>query len=350
MHTSLHVRFLVAVICCTIIFSSCGPKSNDPETRSNGRAARLVVNGVVVRPQSLDNIVRSSGTALASESVDLVAESAGRIEKISFQEGGHVKKNDILVQINDDDLQAQLKKVELQIQLSADQAERQRLLFEKNAISKEQYEVSLNQVNTLRADRDNLIAAVKKRVIRAPFDGIVGLRDVSEGGYVSQTTRIASLQKVNPLKVDFAIPEKYAGLVAPGDLVFFSSDEPKLRFVGKIYAVEPKIDQATGTLLLRALCDNRAEKIYPGAFVQIELRLKNITDALLVPTSAVIPVLKGQTLLVQKNGLAMAVPVKTGIRTPSSVQITEGISAGDTIITTGTMQIRPGTQVQVVLQ
>ena len=121
MHTSLHVRFLVAVICCTIIFSSCGPKSNDPETRSNGRAARLVVNGVVVRPQSLDNIVRSSGTVLASESVDLVAESAGRIEKISFQEGGHVKKNDILVQINDDDLQAQLKKVELQIQLSADQ-------------------------------------------------------------------------------------------------------------------------------------------------------------------------------------------------------------------------------------
>jgi len=310
----------------------------------------MVVNGVVVRPQSLDNIVRSSGTVLASESVDLVAESAGRIEKISFIEGRHVKKDDVLVRINDDDLQAQLKKTALQIQLASDQEDRQRQLYEKNAISKEQHDISLNVVNTLRADRDNLLASIRKRVVRAPFDGIIGLRSVSEGGYVSQTTRIASVQKINPLKVDFAVPEKYAGQVSVGDPVRFTSDEPKLQFTGKVYAIEPKIDPTMGTLQLRAMCENRGEKVFPGAFVHIEMQLKQISDALLVPTQAIIPVLKGQTLFVQKNGVVVSVPVKTGIRTASSVQITQGLSPGDTVMTTGIMQLRPGMSVQVKVQ
>jgi membrane fusion protein (multidrug efflux system) len=310
----------------------------------------MVVNGIVVRPQPLDNVVRSSGTVLASESVDLVAESAGRIEKISFREGTHVRKNNVLVRINDDDLQAQLRKAELQIQLASDQENRQRQLYEKNAISKEQYDISLNQVNTLRADRDNLLSSIRKRVVLAPFDGIIGLRNVSEGGYVSPTTRIASVQKINPLKVDFAIPEKYAGQVNVGDPVQFTSDEPKLQFTGKVYAIEPKIDPSMGTLQLRALCENRAEKVLPGAFVHIELRLKQISDALLVPTEAVIPVLKGQTILVRRNGAVVSLPVKTGIRTASAVQIIDGLSPGDTVITTGLMQLRPGMPVEVTVK
>jgi membrane fusion protein (multidrug efflux system) len=310
----------------------------------------MSVDGVVVTPQPLDNVVRSSGTVLPSESVDLVTEAAGRIERISFHEGSHVRKNDILVKINDDDLQAQLRKTELQIQLASDQETRQQQLFDKNAISKEQYDIALNQVNTLKADRDNLLAAIRKREVRAPFDGIIGLRYVSEGGYVSQTTRIASIQKVNPLKVDFAIPEKYADQVALGDRVQFSSDEPKLEFAGKVYAIEPRIDPSMGTLQLRALCDNRSEKVTPGAYVHIELRLKQIPDALMVPSQAVIPVLKGQTVLVRKNGVVVSVPVKTGIRTATSVQITGGLSPGDTVLTTGIMQARPGMPVTVLVK
>ena len=310
----------------------------------------MAVNGIVIRPQLLDNIVRSSGTVLASESVDLVTESAGRIEKISFAEGGHVRKDDLLMKINDDDLQAQLKKTELQIQLAAEQEGRQKHLFEIDGISREQYDISLNQLNTLKADRDNLLASLRKREVRAPFDGIVGLRYVSEGGYVSQTTRIASIQKINPVKVDFAIPEKYSGQVFVGDPVQFSNDETKLQFAGKVYAIEPKIDPAMGTLQIRALCDNRSGRVLPGAYVQIELRLKETQDALMVPTQAVIPVLKGQTVLVQKNGLATSVPVKTGIRTATSVQITSGLSPGDTVITTGIMQLRPGMPVKVIVK
>jgi membrane fusion protein (multidrug efflux system) len=310
----------------------------------------MVVNGVVVQPQMLDNIIRSSGRVLASESVDLVTEAAGRIEGISFDEGAYVHKNDLLVKINDDDLQAQLKKTELQIQLASEQEKRQEHLFKSDGISKEAYDIALNQVNTLKADQDNLIASIRKREVRAPFDGFIGLRYVSEGGYVSQTTRIASIQKTNPVKVDFAIPEKYAGKVAVGDLVHFSNDETTLQFTGRLYAIEPKIDPTMGTLQLRALCDNKSRRIFPGAYVQIELRLKQITDALMVPTQAVIPVLKGQTVLVQKNGVVASVPVRTGIRTATSVQILDGLAAGDTVITTGIMQLRPGMPVNVTLK
>lgn len=307
----------------------------------------MSVSGVVVRPASLENIVRSSGTVMASESVDLVAESAGRVEKIAFREGGHVKKGQLLVKINDDDLQAQLRKTSLQIQLASDQEERQRQLFDKSAVSREQYDIALNLVNTLKADRDNIVSSIRKREIRAPFDGVAGLRYVSEGGYVTQATRIASLQKINPLKVDFAIPEKYAGQVRAGDLVEFKSEDSKLQFTGELYAIEPKIDPAMGTLQLRAMCKNPAGKIFPGAFVHIDLRLRTIEDALMVPTQAVIPVFKGQTLLLQKNGVVLSVPVRTGIRNATSVQITDGIEAGDTVITTGILQLRPGMVVQV---
>lgn len=307
----------------------------------------MTVSGIVVVPQPLANVVRTSGTMLASESVDLVAEAAGRVEKITFQEGGHVGKNDLLVKINDDDLQAQLKKTELQIQLAAEQEERQKQMFEKNLASREQYDVASNATATLRADYDNLLASIRKREIRAPFDGKIGLRYVSEGGYVSTATRVASIQKLNPLKVDFAIPEKYAGMVSTGDIVQIINEGSNIRCQGKVYAIEPKIDITTRTVQLRALCDNRSEKIFPGTFVQIDLQLKTIGDALMVPTQAIIPVLKGQTVIVRRNGEAVSVPVRLGIRTPSTVQVTSGLAAGDTIITTGIMQVRPGMPVTV---
>lgn len=341
---------LVLVLGCAVIASSCSPRGDDPAHKPAALTGRMVAKGVVVRPQRLDNIVRSSGTVLASESVDLVAEASGRVENISFVEGSHVRKGDLLAKINDDDLQAQLRKTELQIQLATEQEERQKQLYDKGLTSNEQYDISLNQLNTLNADRDNLVASIRKREIRAPFDGIVGLRYVSQGGYVTQTTRIAGIQKINPVKVDFAVPEKYAGKVAVGDPVELSNSETQLKSTGRLYAIEPRIDPAMGTLQLRALCDNKSEKLFPGAYVQIELRLQKIQNALMVPTQAVIPVLKGQTVLIRKNGVVVSIPVTIGIRTTTDVQIVSGLSDGDTVITTGVMQFRPGMPIDVEIQ
>lgn len=346
----LRIVLPLAVFGCSLILSSCSSKSNDPAPRSGGRPAAMSVNGIVTTLQPLDNIVNSSGTILASESVDLAAEASGTIQSISFKEGAHVKKNDLLLKINDEDLRAQLKKTELQIQLATDQADRQKRLFETDNSSKEQYDVAVNTLATLKADRENLVASIRKREIRAPFDGIIGLRYVSEGSYISPTTRIASIQKINPLKVDFAIPEKYAGKVRVGDLVKFHSDETSLEFTGKVYAVEPEIEPSTRTVQLRALCDNKGETIFPGGYVHVELRLKQPGGALMIPTQAIIPVLKGQTVLVRKNGVVVSVPVKTGVRTPSVIQITDGLSAGDTVLTTGILQLRPGMPVNVTVR
>ncbi|MCX6143547.1 MAG: efflux RND transporter periplasmic adaptor subunit [Ignavibacteriales bacterium] len=337
----------------SLVLVSYASKNNDPAPRpgGGGRPAGMTVSGVIVTTQPLDNVVNSSGTVLASESVDLAAEASGTVVAILFKEGAHVRKNDLLVKLNDDDLQAQLKKTELQIQLAAELADRQKQLLENSNTSKEQYDIAVSSLATLKADRENLIAAIRKREIRAPFDGIIGLRYVSEGSYVTPpTTRIASVQKVNPLKVDFAIPEKYAGKVRVGDLVKFHSDETNLEFGGKVYAIEPEIEPATRTLQLRAMCDNKGEVIFPGGYVHVELRLKQPGGALMVPTQAIVPVLKGQTVLVRKNGVVASVAVKTGIRTPSIIQVTDGLSAGDTVITTGILQLRPGMPVNVTIK
>ena len=346
----LPALFILTALVSSVILSACKSQNSEAALKLTTQREILSVNGVLVQPQLLDNVVRSSGTVLASESVDLVAEAAGRIEKITFREGAHVNQNDLLVKINDDDLQAQLKKIELQIQLSSEQERRQKQLYDINGISQEQYDISLNLVNSYKADRENLLALIRKREVRAPFDGIVGLRYVSEGSYVSTTTRIASIQKINPLKVDFSIPEKYADQVSVGSTVQFISSETNLQFTGTLYAIEPKVDPATRTLQLRALCSNKSEKIFPGAYVQIELQLKKISDALMVPTQAVVPVLKGQTIFVCKNGIVVSIPVNTGIRTASTVQILNGLSTGDTVITTGLMQLRPGLPVKVTIK
>jgi membrane fusion protein (multidrug efflux system) len=269
-----------------------------------------------------------------------MSEASGTVQAILFKEGAHVRKNDLLVKLNDDDLQAQLKKTKLQIELAAELADRQKQLFENNNTSKEQYDIAINTVSTLRADSANLVASIRHREIRAPFDGIIGLRYVSEGSYViPPTTRVASIQKINPLKVDFAIPEKYAGKVRVNDVVKFRSDE-----------TNAEIDPTTRTLQLRAMCDNKGESIFPGGYVHVELRLKEPGGALMVPTQAIVPVLKGQTILVRKNGVVMSVLVKTGIRTPSLIQVTTGLSAGDTVITTGILQLRPGMPVNVTVK
>jgi membrane fusion protein, multidrug efflux system len=342
---------LLTVIITSFIFSSCESKSNGAsQQRSGGSGGPMTVLGIVVQAQNMDNTVRSSGTVLASEAVDLASEASGRIEKICFKEGAHVRNNDLLVKINDDDLQAQLKKTDLQIQLATEQAKRQQQLFQTNGISQEQYDIAVNGVNTLKADKENLISSIRKREIRAPFDGVVGLRYVSEGGYVTPATRIASMQKINPLKIDFAIPEKYAGKVSIGDIVYFSSEGSDLQFTGKLYAIEPKIDPTTRTLQLRALVSNKSEKIFPGAYVQIDLRLKTVEGALVIPTQAIVPVLKGQTVFVRRKGVVASVPVTTGTRMSSTVQITSGIAAGDTVITTGLLQVRPGMPVNVVIK
>lgn len=350
-HSRGFLSFFVIIISTLLVVSGCksGSETDKAGKAPSGKRGPMTLNGFILRPQKMDNVVRTTGSVMANEEVELHAETSGKIIKIYFTEDSHVKKGELLVKINDEELQAQLKKNELQIKLLEEQMNRKKQLLEINATSQEEFDILQNQLNTAKADRDVIQAAIDKTEIKAPFNGVIGLKYVSNGSYVTPSTRIATVQNIDPVKVDFTVPEKYVAMVKKGDEVFFSSDATSQNFTGTVYAIEPKINVSTRTLQIRALCPNANNKILPGSFTNVELRLKQTDDALLIPTQALIPVLKGQIVYIYKNGVAESIPVKTGKRNNVNIQITEGLSPGDTVITTGIMSLKPKMSVEIVI-
>jgi membrane fusion protein (multidrug efflux system) len=312
-----------------------------------GGPGNVSVDVMVVKTQKLDNKIQSTGTILANEEVELRSEISGKISQIFFKEGDKAKKGQVLVRINDDELQAQLKRLEYNLQLNKDQEYRQKRLLEREAISQQEYDIALNQVNTINAELQQLKAVIARYTIRAPFNGVIGLRYVSEGSYVSPTAQIAFMQDIDRVKIEFSVPEKYAEQVKEGNKIQFTINGKDKPYEGTVYAVEPRIDLATRSLRIRATSPNPQRELIPGAFAKVQLTLQTIDDALLIPTEALIPELQGQKVFLYKNGVAKSIPVETGIRTERQIQITKGVQPNDSVIVTGLLQIKDSTQVKV---
>lgn len=302
----------------------------------------LPVKALIVHPVDLDNRIFTSGTVLPDESVELSSEASGKITAIYFKEGERVRKGDLLLTINDADMQAQLQRFKYQEALLVEREFRQRMLLEKEAVSQEVYDRALADLNTNRAEMLMVEAQIAKTQVKAPFDGIIGLRMVSEGSFISPGTRIAPLVKMQPVKIEFSIPERYVSEVKPGNPIIFYFGNASKRYEAKVYAVEPIIDQATRTLRLRALYSNPGLEVIPGSFATVELVLNTFYEAVSIPTEALVPMLGIQLVYLYKNGIAEPMEVKTGIRTSDLIQITSGLNPGDTIITTGILQLRKG--------
>jgi membrane fusion protein (multidrug efflux system) len=311
------------------------------------RAGKLSVDALVIKPQPLDNKLNITGSVLPNESLEIRSEVSGKITAIYFKEGKRVKKGDLLLQTNDDEIEAQLEKQRYNRKLNEDNEFRQRKLLEKDAISQEEYDNALNRLNTTVADIRLLETQLEKTRIRAPFDGVIGLRFVSEGAYISPTTSIATLYNISPAKIEFAIPGRYSPQVAPGKKIRFTIESDLNIYEGEVYAIEPRIDPDTRTLKIRALADNRFGKLLPGQFVKVELILESISNAILVPTEAVIPEQAGKKVYVIEKGKAKEVFIETGIRTANSLEVLSGLKAGDTLLTTGILQLRPGLEVEI---
>jgi membrane fusion protein, multidrug efflux system len=284
---------------------------------------------------------------LANESLEIKSEVSGKITSIHFKEGKRVQKGELLLQTNDDEIEAQLEKQRYNRKLNEDNEFRQRKLLEKDAISQEEYDNALNRLNTTVADIRLLEAQLEKTRIRAPFDGVIGLRFVSEGAYISPATAIATLYNITPAKIEFAIPGRYSTQVTPGKKIRFTIESDLNIYQGEVYAIEPRIDPDTRTLKIRAIADNRYGKLLPGQFVKVELILESMNNAILVPTEAVIPEQAGKKVYVVSNGKAKEVFIETGIRTANSLEVLSGLKAGDTLLTTGILQLRPGIDVEI---
>ncbi len=302
----------------------------------------LQVNAVVLSYVDLEDKILATGTVIPDEAVDLASETSGRVTSLLFREGSRVRKGDLLLTINDADLQAQMQRLKYQESLLVDREYRQRMLLEREAVSREVYEKALTDLNTNRAEIKALEAQIAKTRIFAPFDGIIGLRYISEGSYINPSTRIATLTKLQPVKIEFTIPERYATEVAIGNKIAFTTGNSKQLLSAQVYAVEPVIDQNTRTLKLRALYPNSRMEILPGSFANIELTLRTYYQTLDIPTEAVIPEMRSLKVYLFKSGRAEPVEVQAGIRGSNTIQIVGGLNEGDTLITTGLLQLRKG--------
>lgn len=312
------------------------------------RGRTLNVNAEVVKHTPMTDSYIGLGSVIAFEEADLTFETSGKITDIYFREGEYVKDGTLLAKINDAPLQAQLKKLEAQVKLYQDRVYRQQTLLERDAVSQEAYETVATEYNKLMADIDLVKANIAQTELRAPFDGKLGLRNVSEGAYVSPSTPITTLSMTNVLKLDFAVPESYATEIKPGTRVKFAATDSRgimREYYATVYALESSVDPATRTMRVRANFTNEMERVVPGNYVSIELLREEIPDAISVPSESIIPEMGRSLVYIVKDGKAQPVEIETGIRTESRVQALSGLHLGDTLITTGVMQLRTGTQV-----
>jgi membrane fusion protein (multidrug efflux system) len=243
-------------------------------------------------------------------------------------------------------LQAQLAKQTAMQKINEEKEHDLKALLAVKGVSQEEYDLALSTVQQSKADMDLTQAQIAKTEIRAPFNGVIGLKNVSEGNNVSPADIIASVQQLNPVKIDFSVPEKYTAVVHLNDTVLITVQGTGKTYVGKVYAIDPKIDAATRSLKIRAICENNKREIFPGSYAQVTLILKS-ENSVVIPTMAVIPDLHGQKTFVVRDGKAISVQIETGIRNDTTIEVLKGLKVGDTVATEGIMALKPNVQVKI---
>lgn len=335
------------LILSVAFLSACsGDKKQMKQDAAKGMNAPQIANYIVLKDTSLKEVIQITGTIQAEESVDLRAEMSGKITKVLFKEGSTVKQGDVLVKINDEELKAQYNRANARLKLAQEQEYRQKVLLNKEAISQQEYDIVNTELQSMKAEAELLKAQLAKTEIKAPFTGHLGLRMISVGDYISPTSTITKIVKDDQVKITFSIPEKYASHMKPNAEIVFSTDGNAKKYKASVYALEPSIDENTRTLSIRAIAKNDGSLI-SGSFCKVELEMSEIQNAILVPNESLIPILKGKKVFIAKNGKAAEVIVKTGLRTDRFVQITEGLKAGDTLVTSGIMSIKEGSSLKL---
>lgn len=339
------INRILALCCGLALVAGC---SEEPATIGNGVATNSVmqVDYMVVRPQPMANQISITGTLMPAESALLSAQSSGLIERIYFREGEWVKKGQTLLKLDDRQWVVQKEKLAAQLETAKKDAVRKRELLAIKGISQAEVDDAELLIESIQADQKELEVRIDYAVVRAPFSGMIGLRNVSPGSYLAAGDPVARLVQVDPLKLEFSVPERYAAQIRVGQLVRFSLSNGDIAYEARVYATEPVINESTRSLRIRAEVPNRNRKLIAGAFTEVTLTLDSIPDALLVPTETVIPVLNDQIVYRIRNGQVEEVKVRPGVRLPRLMQIEEGLNPGDTIMVTGLLQAKSGTPVR----
>lgn len=319
--------------------------SDKPDTTKPKSAPLTQVDVLVAATKPMSNTLEVNGTVVANEYVELHPEASGRLTYLFVPEGKLITKGTLIAKINNADLQAQVDKSKVSLELAMKTEQRDKQLLAVNGINQADYDAALNIVNGFKADIEYNQALLDKTLLKAPFDGYIGLRQVSVGAYVSPTTLIATLLQLDRIKVDFVIPEDYSSVLKVGSTVDVEMDENGKTRKAQIIAVEPQVNLATRNMTVRALLDNNNAN--PGSFVKVQVKSGLNKRAIMIPTNALIPDDKNNQVVLVKNGTASFVNVITGIRLSNNVEITAGIKEGDTVVITGVLFARPKAPLQV---
>lgn len=341
----IFIVLITALVLIKIFFLS--PKKEEAPKGPASKNQVANVTGLIANTTMRENKIYATGTVMASEEVVLHPEISGKLISVNFKEGNYVAKGTLLAKINDLDLQAQLKRLGYQLKLAREKSNRLKGLLDIQGVSQQEYDEGANQLQLISSDMDYTRAQIAKTEIRAPFAGKIGLRQVSAGSYVTNSTIIATIQQTSSLKVDFTVPEKYADLIKIGDPIQFSVDNSNEKVFAEIYAFEPKIDAETRNISVRAICKKVPASVLPGAFARVELITSKKNASIMIPTEALIPELKGKKVFLYKSGVAKPSMVQTGLRTDKEVEILNGVEPGDTVIVTGIMSLKPDAKIKL---
>ncbi len=343
----IFISFLLLGLISLIIYRIIANK--EPQQQATGQPQQARVDGIIIQPRYFEDVLSLSGSLEADEQVEIRSEVSGIVQQINFKEGTHVYKGQVLVKISDIELQAQLIQAKTKEKLASENARRAQLLLEKEAISREEFDIVSAEYQSAKAQTQLIEAQIAKTVIVAPFSGKIGLRNISEGSYVTPATLIAKLVSSSEIKITFSVPEKYANRININTELKFTVSGSNEKFTAKVYAIEPEIELTTRTLKVRAKTQNKEDKLLPGSFANVELPLSVLPEAIIVPTESVIPIQDGKMVFIKQGGKVKEAKVLTSTRTEKEILIVEGLKAGDTLITSGIMSLKPNIPVVVNL-
>jgi membrane fusion protein (multidrug efflux system) len=348
MSLNQHKIFIPLVVLLVASLSAC--KSKTEKTTTNAKAARankLVAEAYITRTESFQHDYIASGSLIPNEEIEVHPEISGRVTSINFREGAPVRKGQLLIQLYAADIQAQIRKLRAQRQLQLKNAERGRELLNIGGISRQEYETTQTEISSIDADIAMAQAQLRATKILAPFDGVIGIRNISLGAVVTPTTVITTIQQINPLKIDFTVPSEYRQNLSIGKAILFTITDNLDTFSGKIKSMDPGADPNTRTIRVQATVPNPNNRFTAGSFARVVIPFESDDNAILIPSQAVIPTTREKKVAVIRNGKAEMKTVNLGVRTEDKVEVIQGLNPGDTVIITGLMQVKPGMDVKV---
>jgi membrane fusion protein (multidrug efflux system) len=303
-------------------------------------AKPMTVDAMVVSEQSLMADIEVPGSLIANETTEIHPEMSGRLTQLNIQEGRTVSRGTLLAKLYDGDLQAQMRKLQVQLKIAEQTENRQAQLLKIQGISQQDYDLSLLQVQSLRADMEIVREGIRKTEIRAPFSGKLGLKNVSPGAYVTPATVLTSVSQLDKIKIQFSVPERYGSQLKNGMNVSFRVDGSPKEFTASILATESTVEESTRSMTARAIVKEKDVVLLPGAFAKVTIILGENEKALMVPNSVIIPSGRAKQIFTYEGGKAMMKEVVTGVRDSTNVEVISGIERGDTVITSAILFLR----------